>query len=1174
MRWTFIILSFILTGLLTARADEGLAQANVDTKITIQLQDVALKTALKKLSDKAKVDFAYNTQAIPLTEKVSVKATDEPLGDVLNRMINPIGLSYRVIGKNILIEKTPKKSDDVKAEVILSNPMGTAPKAFNITGWVTDSLKNPLVGATVSNKTKKTSTITDDAGRFEILAADGDQIVVTFIGYKNQSFIAAEKENLVRLVLLPVAQGLSEVVVSTGYQKIPQERATGSFDFVDNKTINQQVGSNILDRLNGVASGVIFVNHQNLIDGPSNGIMVRGASTINGLKDPLIVVDNFPYDGNLSNINPNDIEDISILKDAAAASIWGVKAANGVVVITTKKGRLNKPLQANFNSVFINTTKPDLSTLRTMSSSDYIDLEQFLFGKGYYDGYLSNTSDYPAMSPVVDLLNQARNGTISASQATDQINALRNNDIRNQYSKYFYRQAQKQQYAFNVSGGSEKIAYYLSAGYDKNIDQLDAKADRITLRSQNQFKITKDLSVNTNIQYTRTNTLSGRPPFGSIAVGSSQMQVPYLQFADSKGNALPVPAKYSRAYTDTAGKGKFLDWNYYPLTDWQHSYSQNKMEDISANVNLDYSVFKGLKASVSYNFESQRNLITNMNDQSSYYTRDLINRFTQINSSTGAVTYIVPVGGIFTLFNDALETNNARGQLTYHADFGKHTIDAIAGSEVRQTTGNSAVSPFFGYNPDVLTTIPVDFVNAYPTNPNGSYQNIYGLQSLSQTTNRYISVFANASYTYNERYIVSGSARRDASNLFGVTTNNKWNPLWSAGLGWIVSKEPFYHWDAMPFLKLRATYGYSGNTNPAIAALLTFNTFAQSSPPFLPSASIQNYPNPGLKWEKDRTVNIALDFSSKNNRFSGSIEAYIKKGIDLYGPAPVDPTAGTSPTIVRNFANMTGKGLEADINVKLITGKFRWDAKVLYDLNTSTATKYNLDTTLRAQSFINNGRQVSPVVGQPLYAIVAYKWAGLDNNGNPQGFLNGKISEDYTNILNTTRKEDLVYKPALPTHFGSLINSVFYNGFTLDINISYRFGYYFVKPTVGYSALASNGATIGSSDYGQRWQKPGDEKITNVPSFIYPADPNRDNFYGESAANVDKADNVRLQYINLAYDLGRLIKNKNLLKNAQLYVNASNLGILWKANHDGIDPDYLTTPVQGKTFALGLRAGF
>ncbi|MBS1533383.1 MAG: SusC/RagA family TonB-linked outer membrane protein [Bacteroidetes bacterium] len=1179
MRWTFIIITVILAAFLSAKADDTRAQANLDTKVTLQLQNATLKSALKLLSEKAKVDFAYNTQAIPLNDKVSITANDEPLGDVLTKLITPLGLNYRVIGKNILIEKTSKKSEESKS-TDLQIPITNPANSFYVTGFVTDSLKNPLVGATVANKTKNTSTVSDDVGKFQIIADEGDQIVITFIGYKSYSFKTSQAQNIVKITLVPVAQGLTEVVVSTGYQKLPQERATGSFDFVNNKTINQQVGSNILDRINGVANGVLFVNNLGLSGGPSNGLMIRGLSTINGLKDPLIVVDNFPYSGNISNINPNDVEDITILKDAAAASIWGVKAANGVVVITTKKGRLNTPTEINFNAGLIVTGNPNLHSLRTIGASDYVDLEQFLFDKGIYNVYDDvgpKVHVFPAFSPVIEALLAERRGAISADSATSVINSSKNTDIRDQYAKYMYQKATTQQYNLNIGGGGERYTYYISAGYDKNVDQLDAKNDRYTFRADNTFKITKDLSIHTNLQYTQTNQLTGKPAYGTIGVNN--VQIPYLRFADQNGNPLPVALNWRKPYTDTAGNGKLLNWNYYPLTDWQHSYSKGKTDDIAGNVELNYKLFiKGLNASLSYLYESQHLDAGSLNDVDSYNARNLINQFSQINQSTGVVTYKVPLGGILQQLDSKLETNNIRGQLSYDNEFGKNRIDAIIGGERDQTQTISFQSLFYGYNPNNFTTVPVDFVNPYPNYINGRLATITSIGSPIQgMLNRFVSLFGNASYTYDGKYIVSGSARKDGSNLFGVTSNNKWNPLWSAGLSWIISKEAFYKSTSLPYLKIRGTYGYSGNTNPAIAALLTLRTVNGGSPTFLNVSQETNLPNPGLKWEKDRTINVGLDFETKNQVVKGSIDGYIKNGIDLYGPSPLDPTDGVpAQVITRNIADMNGKGLDADLKFLIINHRLKWSLGTFYSYNISKATKYYLDTSLRASSFYNSGLIIrNPVVGEPLYAVIAYKWAGLDSKGNPQGYYNGQLSEDYVSILNKTKKEDLIYKPGLPTHFGNISNMLSYGGFDFVVNVSYRFGYYFRKPTVNYGSLINNGAFVGTSDYAKRWRNPGDELKTNVPSFIYPDNSYRDAFYVESAANLDKADNIKLQYINLSYDLKRIMRGGNMFRQMVIYCNASNLGILWKANHDGIDPDYLSsTPIPGKTFSIGLRAGF
>jgi TonB-linked SusC/RagA family outer membrane protein len=1148
--------------------------ASFAQKVTLAEKNASLKTLFKEIRKQTNYDFIYTDELLQTAKTVDINVKSADISDVLEQLFKDQPLTYTVTDKTVVIkQKEPTLLDKLKS-------IFTASSA-GISGTVTDSLFNPLVGATVVLANTKYTAITDDEGKFTFSDVPNGkyQLLITYIGYQKFVFDLEVKGNNLafpRLVLHAENDKLKEVVVSTGYQTLSEERATGSFTQIDNKTLNEQVGSNILDRLNGVTNGVLFSSNTSQEGLPT--FTVRGLSTINGPNAPLIVVDNFPYDGDINNINPNDVESITVLKDAAASSIWGVRAANGVVVITTKKGRFNQALQIDFNSNISVTGKPDLSALRTINSSDYIDVEQYLFKQGFYDNFLSNTYNYPAVSPVVAILAQERAGQISASDATNQINAYRSVDERQQLSNYIYQKATTQQYALNIHGGSGNIAYYFSAGYDKGIDNLDTKNDRLTLRSENTYKPFKNLTLNIGVQYTTSNNNSGKQGYGLAAYEIGQWQIPYTKLADANGNPLPVAHTYSQAYIDTAGGGKLLNWNYYPLTDWQHNTSSITQQDLTANLGLNYRILKDLSADIKYEYERQTGTNQNLEDLQSYEAANLINTFTQINSSTGAVTYIVPLGDIYSLNNNIIQTNDVRGQLNYDHAWGKNKLDAIVGTEIRQLETTSNNFQLYGYDPTTLISANVDPVNAYPEYMNGSYGNIPYGSGLSEQLNRYVSYFGNAAYNFNDRYTISASGRRDASNLFGVSTNNKWNPLWSAGAAWNISNESFYKVNWLPSLKLRATYGFGGNTDPSRTAVTTLVYSDPGPPSNLPTERVNQFPNPDLKWETVRTINFGLDFQTTGQILTGSIETYFKKGTDLYGPYAVDPTDGLDgqSTITKNVANMSGKGVDISLNTKNIDMTFKWTTGFIFNYQNNKTTKYyNYGFGVTSAEIVGQGETIDPIVGQPLYSLVTFKWAGLDANGNPHGYLNGKISEDYLDIINNTPLNDLIYKPALPVYYGSISNTFTYKQFSLIANITYRLGYYFLKPTLNYSALFNGGAGIGSSDYANRWQKPGDETKTNVPSLIYPDDPNRDFFYNEAAINVDKADNIKLQFIRFSYDLaGRLSKNFPV-KHLQLYMNISNLGLIWKANKDGLDPDYYsTTPPPAKTYALGLTANF
>lgn len=1037
-------------------------------------------------------------------------------------------------------------------------------------GIVKDASGNILLNATITDVRSKHSVLNTSDGFTISLGTLPDTLLVSHIGFNAKRVIVNDVSLLLTVVLTTSATELQDVTVNTGYQSIPKERATGSFTFIDNKTLNEQVGPNILDRLNGMASSVLFDDSKTKSSNKQLDFTIRGLSTINGPQDPLIVVDNFPYEGDLGNINPNDVESITILKDAAAASIWGTRAGNGVVVITTKKGKLNQPVSISFNANVSVGQKPNLFSIDRIASSDYIDVEEFLFKQGYFDNTI-NSNAYQALTPVVDILNQERSGLLDSSTANAMINVYRKHDVRSDYEKYLYVHPVNQQYALNITGGSSNMAYAISGGIDKDISNLDAGYNRITGSFSNIYHPFKSLQITAGLTYTVSKSTGGRPGYNSILIGGRS--VPYLMLADANGNPLSVPVDYRDSYTDTAGGGYLLNWKYYPLTDYQHDHSSTTERDLLANLGIQYQIIKGLNIDVKYQYERQESDGRVLYDTASYYTRNLINLFSQVDEASGQVTYNLPVGSILQLSNSVVESQNLRGQLNYNHEWRKGSIAAILGAELREvgTTGNS--NTVYGYNDDLLTVAQVDNVNPYPSFLDGSLEYIANGVSFSKKQNNFVSYFGNAAYTYLDKYTVSASFRKDASNLFGVNTNNKWNPFWSAGFAWDVSKEKFYHFGFLPYLKLRATYGFSGNVDQSMSAVTVLEYYNAAVETNLPFAQVNQFANPDLGWEKVGTFNIGFDFASKKNILSGSIEYYQKRGTNLFGVSPIDYTAGLGTNVVtRNVADMSGRGVDITLNNKNIDRAFKWTTSFLFSYNKSITTRYYLQDST-AGAYISIGSSINPLVGKSLYAISAFRWVGLDpQTGDPRGYAGGVISENYDSIAEQKGGAGVVYKGAAsPLFFGSVGNTFSWKQLSLTINILYNFVYYFRKNATSYSQLIQSG--IGYSDYARRWQKPGDEQHTNVPSFTYPVNSQRDNFYQFSEVNVGRADNIRLQFINLAYNIIPKIKT-SLFKSVQVYVNAANLGILWRANHWGVDPEYQGNIPPAKTYTIGLKAGF
>ncbi len=652
---------------------------------------------------------------------------------------------------------------------------------------------------------------------------------------------------------------------------------------------------------------------------------------------------------------------------------------------------------------------------------------------------------------------------------------------------------------------------------------------------------------------------------------------PYAQLADAQGNPLAVNYGLRRPYVNGLTGGPLLDWHFAPLEELQISDNKLALTDYRINIGLRYSIFKGLEARAYYQFGRGDSDLVNYHSEQSYAVRNMINEFTQVSSS--GLSYPVPLGGILTENTNRYTANNVRLQLNYNDTlFRQGRLNMIAGAEGRDIEGMNVVSTLYGYNPELGSSTPVDYVHTYPSYVNGQPLQIPYQDARVGTAERYLSYYTNAEYSFLDRYMISAGARRDESNLFGVRANQKGVPLWSAGLGWEISKEGFYHLENLPFLKIRVTDGYNGNVDRNVSAYTTANVNSGVNNYGAVTATIVNPPNPNLRWEKIHIFNFGLDFSTVKNRLGGTIEYYIKSGNDLIGQSPVDPTTGVT-VFTGNTANMRDHGVDITLHADNYLGAVRWNSVLLFSYVLDKVTAYKQ----KPGSVLNylNATTINPLVGKPLYSVYALRWRGLDTAGNPIGKLNGKdtngkdTTENYGNILGSNDLTNLVYKgPVNPSVFGSWRNSFYWKQWGLSFNILYKLGYVFRRNSMFYFPFYT-GASAGSPDYERRWQHKGDEAHTNVPAMEYPGNPNRDLFYQNSEILVVKGDHVRLQDIQLSYDWSRQSHPRLPVEQIRFYLYANNLGIIWKANHVGIDPDFVTgiapTP---RTLACGVKIDY
>jgi len=1144
------------------------AKSSGQSRITLTAKNATLESVLKEISRQSGLDYAYQDQFKQKAQKVDLSVNNASLDDVLKICFQNQPFTFTIVKNTIVIRD---KTDGIRVTSISS-------MIDELTGRVTNDKGEAIQGAAVVIKGTSKGTNTDDDGSFILRSVPDDAILtITSVGCYDTTVVVDGRKNIYIRVRVKMAElGQAVISVSTGYQHIPKERATGSFAFVSNELFNRSVSGDVISRLEGVVPGMLFNRNTS-----SNEITIRGHSTLFSDASPLIVVDNFPYDGDINGLNPNDIESITVLKDAAAASIWGVKSGNGVIVITTKKGKRNQApsIDVNMNATIVQ--RPDVYyNPNFLKSSDFIYVEKTLFDKGYYDGQLSDATQ-PPVSPVVQLLNNVKNGTLSQSEADAQINAYKSIDYRNDLSKYFYRKAFSQQYSVAIRGGGEKNDYAISWGYDNNKFGLTGnKNERVTINANMNFYPVKNLVIFTGYNFIQSTSKSNSPVANIVTGGQYATAVyPYARLVDGKGAAMPIVRDYNYSWiTDSTAQAGLLDWQFRPLDELRFADNTSKSSDNRINFGLQYKIIKGLSVQAKYQYEKALTTTSNYYSDSTYYTRNLINEYTDLTQANPQyTTYPIPIGGVLIQNNSQITSHRVRGELDYSANWSNmHSLTSIVGMEVNQTI-NSSITPntVYGYDKSSGSTQNVDFVDYYANYPSGNYSLIPNNLSFSRSTDRYISYYGNAAYTYAGKYTLSASGRIDRSNLFGVSTNQQAVPLYSTGVLWNVSKESFYNLPWLPVFNLRASFGYNGNVNKTATAVTTISQASNNQFLGLPYNFIASPGNRFLRWERVRMINLAADFATKGRFLSGSIEVYFKKGSDLFGSSPLAPSTGNT-TFFGNTADTKGVGTDISLNFNLIhSKKFTWTLNLISSTSVDRVEKYNVKSIPSQFLYASaDGATITPSIGKQVFAIYSYKSAGLSHdNGDPQGYLNGKTSTDYANIIkNVSSVDSLVYfGSSRPTLFGSIRNTFTYGALTFSFNILYKANYYFRRQSIFYNALTSG--WVGNKDFYMRWQKPGDENTTSVPSM--PTDManlnvQRDAFYRFSESLVTKGDHIRLQDISISYDIQTRMKKS--FQNIRVYGYVNNIGILWRSNRYGLDPDvYAGGLPSPRSYSIGIK---
>jgi TonB-linked SusC/RagA family outer membrane protein len=1123
--------------------------------LSIHIDNGNVKEVCKQIRKQTGIGFSLNGDLLKHAKKITLHLEKANLDLVLDTI--SYGQAFIAVYQNSLISLQEREPN--------TPPVESKLKLINIWVKVINQRNIPMENIFATNPESGQTTNTNSHGvfymsdvlPFSFLILSGDKIKTDTFRIPNKTyFTLTVKTDTIQ----HDADELAVVeVVSNGYQQSNKKTATGSYYSVSQDVLQLSVNPSLEEKLIGMIPG--YLQTTNYIPGTyqSTPMSLSVRTTMVSNPRPLIIVDNFPFEGNLNDINPEDVENITVLRDAAAASIWGARAANGVIVITTKSGKFNQKPSVSVNSSLSIGNEPDLYKLDGLSARDKVSLDSFLYKKNYYLTLL-RTPSHPALSPVVEAFYNTGLNDVTREQYLD---SLRNLDVRKDMQKYYYRKSKRSQFNLQLNGGGKYVAYGLSLGFDHTQPEIkESWEERKTVLWNNNFRPYSWMELTTTASYSRymhRNT-------NGIPVNTE----PYAMLADADGN--PVAHAYQRrlSYINSNATSGLLDWNYFPLRDFQLRRLTLTEEDLRVQAALKIRRFphflEGLDAGAYVQYQEENNEQSDLKNKESFEVRNLVNNYTQ--KTTAGITRPIPWGDILDVINNKQKTFNIRYQLNYNKSWRNNIrLNLMAGRDrirlLNASTSNRTYD--YSYYNQSGQTVPLNQPFPIFYFPSQTLV-IPNLKNAQSTTLNYISYYGNGNLQLMNRYFFSVSGRMDISNLYGAQTNDKKIPLYALGLSWDLSGEKFYRIKWLPDLKLRFTYGIAGNTPNSPNAYLTASQAGQNTS-LDPMSAINNLPIPSLRWEKTKTLNIGMQSSLVNDVMDVSIDWFSKKATDLMGFKRADETTG-SRSLTGNVSAMKGQHLDVVLSTKIIRRAFQWRSDLLVTwLKDYVVTT---DDTLHEAWEYCDPTRFTPVKNKPLYGIFSFPYEGVDVNGNPLGRNKDTF---YTSMLTASGYDSLIYHGrSTPPVFGTLINQFSWKQFTLSTTILYKLNYYFRRQSINYSGLL-DGSSPGSADFSLRY-KPGLATNTNIPSMQYPFNKNRDLFYNFSQTLIERADHIRLQNIQLGFDLEKKALQKLQLKTCTIYVNLSNLGIIWKANDRGIDPDKLTEYPQPLMLSVGIRGTF
>ena len=1138
------------------------------TKVSLNMKDVTVQEVFLNLEKMTNYTFLYKLDLVGKCGKVNVEVVDKDFSQLLKELLNPLGLSF-TIDDQVVIVTRGKTKDEEKKEITIKGRV-----------FMADSTSVP--GATVILKGTSTGISTDMAGGFVITIPymESPVLVFSFMGMRTREVrYVGQKEMLV--LMEEDVKAMDEVIV-TGYQKIKKKEMVGSSQTVKRDELFFDGTNSVEQMLQGKMSGMLVLNTSGMV-GSRQKVRVRGTSTLLGNQEPVWVVDgiiqedplpfktqelnaqgqisedNFDmirnFIGNaISWLSPNDIADITVLKDASATVLYGVKAANGVIVITTKKGEAGR-LSISYSGGFSLAPRLNYRKLNLMNSKERIEVSRESYERG-----LIGERDLESVG-YEGILKRYLNKEISYSQFDSEVKNLET--INTDWFDILYRNPFSHNHSVNISGGADRLRYYAS---------INATFNNGTAKGNDSESYSGSLNLDAELH---KKVMVGMRLTGSYSNTNAFYQVDPFTYAMSTSRAIPCFQEDGSLLYYKQQNKEFL---YNILNELSQTGNTNEKRDFNLNFNLTYDILSGLR------FESVFGMgLSSSNGESYASERSFYITSEKREYEFGAYKpsdskYLqsgLPHGGELNTTETRNTTYSWRNSLAYTNVIGLHNFGFTLGMEIRSNIYKGTNATTYGYFPDrgkTVTLPPVNvIINAGTPNQeirrNGIYDKI--TTKITDQKANYLSYYASVYYSLDQRYVINASVRSDASNRFGQDTRNRFLPVWSLGVRWNVTDE---HWmqgqNVLSQLFLKGSYGWQGNVaenfGPDLIANIPTQNIDNLTGEYL--LAIKSLPYGDLRWEKTKTINLEAEMGFFENRFAAVLSYYRKTTEDMIVMKEVPYEYGIVSMPI-NGGNMKNQGWELSVSFTPVRlNDFVWTMS----LNSSK----NIN---KIESTMNENENWRSAVGGTLnkkgYAVSSF-WAfdfiGLNpETGTPQYNI-PSAEENPEGITDATAF--MKYMGKLEPDFqGGVSMSFRYKTLTLSSSFNLNVGGKKFLYTVFNDDMRQyrpNAYSNLPKDLIKRWRKPGDEKFTDVPGLPNPTDcmvylPSgiggtseyAYRLYNYSDVRVVNSSFLRCNSLSLTYTFPeKLIKSMNL-NDLTLTGGVTNPFIIMSKKFKGMDPE-------------------